>query len=69
MVLLYRALAPAFQNPERREVSALFMLAALAIPLFYLPAFFFGSTTNFTVVTPGASGSSTSGWKAFSSSS
>ncbi len=49
-VLLYRALAPAFQNPERREVSALFMLAALAIPLFYLPAFFFGSTTNFTVV-------------------
>ena len=29
---------------------ALFMLAALAIPVFYLPAFFFGSTTNFTVV-------------------
>jgi nitric oxide reductase subunit B len=50
VVLLYRALAPAFKNPERREVSALFMLAALAIPVFYLPAFFFGSTTNFTVV-------------------
>ena len=30
--------------------SALFMLAALAIPVFYLPAFFFGSTTNYTVV-------------------
>jgi nitric oxide reductase subunit B len=50
VVLLYRALAPAFQNPERREVSALFMLAALAIPVFYLPAFFFGSATNYTVV-------------------
>jgi nitric oxide reductase subunit B len=49
-VLLYRALAPAFRNPERREVAALFMLAALAIPVFYLPAFFFGSTTNYTVV-------------------
>jgi nitric oxide reductase subunit B len=49
-VLLYRALAPAFKNPARREVSGLFMLAALAIPVFYLPAFFFGSTTNYTVV-------------------
>ena len=49
-VLLYRALVPAFQNPERRELSSLFMLAALAIPVFYLPAFFFGSATNFTVV-------------------
>ena len=49
-VLLYRALVPAFKNPERREVAALFMLTALAIPVFYLPAFFFGSTTNYTVV-------------------
>ncbi len=50
VVLLYRALAPAFKNPARREISSLFMLVALAIPVFYLPAFFFGSTTNFTVV-------------------
>jgi nitric oxide reductase subunit B len=50
VVLLYRALAPAFKNPARREISGLFMLAALAIPVFYLPAFFFGSTTNYTVV-------------------
>ncbi len=50
VALLYRALAPAFKNPERREVSALFLLAALAIPVFYLPAFFFTSVTNFTVV-------------------
>ncbi len=50
VALLYRALAPAFKNSERREVSGLFLLAALAIPVFYLPAFFYGSTTNFTVV-------------------
>ena len=49
-LLLYRALVPAFKSPERREISALFMLAALAIPVFYLPAFFFGSATNYTVV-------------------
>ena len=47
VALLYRALAPAFKNPERREVSGLFLLAALAIPVFYLPAFFYGSTTNY----------------------
>ncbi|MFA5183340.1 MAG: cbb3-type cytochrome c oxidase subunit I, partial [Syntrophales bacterium] len=49
-VLLCRALAPAFKNPERREVSGLFMLTALAIPVFYLPVFLFGSTSNYTVV-------------------
>ncbi|MFA5109934.1 MAG: cbb3-type cytochrome c oxidase subunit I [Desulfobaccales bacterium] len=48
--LLYRTLAPAFKNPERREIAILFMLTALAIPVFYLPAFFFGSATNYTVV-------------------
>jgi|UniRef100_A0A7V6A4S5 nitric oxide reductase subunit B len=48
--LLYRALRPAFQDPERREISGLFLLAALAIPVFYLPAFFFGSTSNYTTV-------------------
>jgi nitric oxide reductase subunit B len=50
VALVYRTLRPAFGNPERREVSALFLLAALAIPVFYLPAFFFGSTTNYTIV-------------------
>lgn len=37
-------------DPERGEVSSLFLYAALAIPLFYLPAMFFDSTTNFTIV-------------------
>jgi nitric oxide reductase subunit B len=52
--LLYRAIAPAIapamKDPERKEVALLFMAGAAAIPFFYLPAFFFGSTTNFTVV-------------------
>jgi len=50
LVLIWRGSAPARKNPEEREISTLFLLAALAIPLFYLPALFFGSTTNFTVV-------------------
>ncbi len=50
MVLLYRALAPARNHPQKRELSSLFLYAALAVPLFYLPAMFFNSTSNFTVV-------------------
>jgi nitric oxide reductase subunit B len=50
VVLLYRAVAPALQDPERREISILFVLAALTIPVFYLPAFFFGSATTYSVV-------------------
>jgi len=49
-VMLYRNVAPALKNNESREISTLFMLASIAIPLFYIPAFFFGSTTNFTIV-------------------
>ncbi len=48
--LLYRAIAPAMKDPERKEIALLFMMGAAAIPFFYLPAFFFSSTTNFTVV-------------------
>ena len=50
LVLLFRALAPARKNPERQEISSLFLYAALAIPLFYLPAMFFNSTSHFSVV-------------------
>jgi len=50
VVLLLRSVMPALLDSGRREISTLFLLAALAIPVFYLPAFFFGSTTNFTVV-------------------
>lgn len=48
--LLFRALTPARQDPERREIASLFLYAALAIPLFYLPAMFFTDTTHFSVV-------------------
>ncbi len=50
LVLIFRASAPARMNPEEREISTLFLLAALAIPLFYLPAMFFTSTSHYTVV-------------------
>jgi nitric oxide reductase subunit B len=46
--LLYRAVQPSHKEPEDRELKTLFLLGALAIPLFYLPAFFFGSTTNYS---------------------
>jgi nitric oxide reductase subunit B len=48
--LLYRAVRPTNKEPEERELKTLFLLAALAIPFFYLPAFFFGSSTNFSTV-------------------
>lgn len=50
LVLLYRVTAPALKDRERKEISLLFLGGAAAIPFFYLPAFFFGSTSNFTVV-------------------
>lgn len=48
--LLWRAVAPALRDPERRGFVNFFLLAAFAIPLFYLPALFFGSETNYTIV-------------------
>lgn len=48
--LLIRGVGSAIKEPEEKEMSWLFLLAAFAIPIFYLPAFFFGSTTPFTVV-------------------
>lgn len=50
VVLLFRAIAPARGDNEQREISSLFLYAAVAIPLFYLPAMFFSSTTHFSVV-------------------
>ncbi len=50
LALLFRAVAPARQDPERREVTSLFLYAAFAIPLFYLPALFFDGSSHFSVV-------------------
>ncbi len=48
--LLWHTLAPARMDRERRGIAHFLLIAAAAIPIFYLPALFFGSTTNFTVV-------------------
>lgn len=48
--LVLRAVAPARKDPESREISSLFLYSAVAIPLFYLPALFFTSTSHFSVV-------------------
>lgn len=48
--LLVRALIPALRDPERREIAGLFLCAAIAIPVFYLPAMFFDGATHFSVV-------------------
>ncbi|MGO4157143.1 nitric-oxide reductase large subunit [Cupriavidus sp. YAF13] len=37
-------------NPEAKPLAKVFLLAALAIPVFYVPALFYGAHTNFTVV-------------------
>jgi nitric oxide reductase subunit B len=50
VILLARAIGPARHDPKRREIATLFLISAATIPLFYLPAFFFGSATRFTIV-------------------
>lgn len=50
LVLLGREVLPLRRHPEHGEVASLFLYTAVAIPLFYLPALFFGSTTHFSVV-------------------
>lgn len=50
LFLMFRALRPNFKNPEKRELSSLFLYTAVAIPVFYLPALFYGPTTNFAVI-------------------
>ncbi len=50
LFLMFRALKPAIKNPSKRELSALFLYAAVAIPVFYLPALFYGPHSNFAVI-------------------
>jgi nitric oxide reductase subunit B len=49
-VLFWVARPRHYANPDARPLGKLFMLAALAIPVFYLPALFYGAHTNYTVV-------------------
>ncbi len=50
LFLMFRALRPAIKNADKRELSSLFLYAAVAIPVFYLPALFYGPDTNFAVI-------------------
>jgi nitric oxide reductase subunit B len=47
--LLWRAVAPGWHDPERRSLITFFLIAAAAIPVFYLPALFFDGSTHYTV--------------------
>ncbi len=50
LVLMFRALRPAMRRREDGELAALFLYAAVAIPVFYVPAVFYGPRTNFAVI-------------------
>ena len=50
IALLFRAVGSARKRPETREIAALFLYAAAAIPVFYLPAMFFDGSSHFSVV-------------------
>jgi nitric oxide reductase subunit B len=50
LFLMWRALRPAMKSGEKGALPSLFLYAAVAIPLFYLPALFYGPHTNFAVI-------------------
>jgi nitric oxide reductase subunit B len=51
LFLMFRALWPAMKvRGEQGEIPSLFLYAAVAIPLFYVPAMFYGPHTNFAII-------------------
>ncbi len=50
LFLMFRALKPVLKNSEKNELPSLFLYASVAIPLFYLPALFYGPHTNFAII-------------------
>lgn len=50
LVLMFRALRPAMRRSHDGDLASLFLYAAVAIPVFYLPALFYGPHTNFAVI-------------------
>ena len=48
--LTARASSPGLKRPSTKVLTLFFWIAALGIPLFYLPAVFFDSMTHYTVV-------------------
>lgn len=50
-VMLWKLVRPsALTEPASQPLVTMFLVAALAIPVFYIPAMFFGARTNYTVV-------------------
>jgi nitric oxide reductase subunit B len=49
-LLLVRDVRPALGSRKWRELAVFFLIAALAVPVFYLPAMFFDGTTHWSVV-------------------
>jgi len=51
LFLMFRALRPAMRRDSGQgELPSLFLYAAIAIPVFYLPALFYGPHTNLAVI-------------------
>lgn len=50
LFLMFRALRPAIKKSKEGDLSSLFLYASVAIPLFYVPALFYSSRTNFAVI-------------------
>lgn len=48
--LVFRAVRPALQKPQLKPFVVFFLIAAFSIPFFYLPAFFFGAKTHYSIV-------------------
>lgn len=49
-VLVVRNAAPALKNPGLKKLTVYMLVAAIAIPLFYIPAIFYDNMTHYTVV-------------------
>lgn len=50
LFLMFRGLRPVMKNNDQGELPSLLLYAAVAIPLFYLPAMFYGPHTNFAII-------------------
>lgn len=50
LFLIYRAVGEGTRGTQHGELATLFIIAAVTIPLFYVPAFFFDSVSNYSVV-------------------
>ncbi|HEX5011297.1 MAG TPA: cbb3-type cytochrome c oxidase subunit I [Planctomycetota bacterium] len=50
LFLMFRALRPALRQPGQGDLVPLFLCVAVTIPVFYLPALFYGPHDNFAVI-------------------